>query len=89
LVRFEQLNLMHLDGCITPASGHTCGGYDVIFCRNVLMYFDTEAVRKVLDSFYSLLNEGGFLLLGHAESLLPMGTSLIPVQYGREYVHKK
>ncbi|HWP42782.1 MAG TPA: protein-glutamate O-methyltransferase CheR [Blastocatellia bacterium] len=86
VIQFEQLNLMSL----SPDSDSLNGSrYDVIFCRNVLMYFDTEAVKKTLCSFYSMLNEGGFLLLGHAESLLPMGTLFKPVQFGREYVHQK
>lgn len=88
-IHFEQLNLINLDGRAGGVSGQNDGNYDVIFCRNVLMYFDSEAVKKTLNSFYSLLNDGGYILLGHAESLLPMETSFKPVQLGREYVHRK
>jgi chemotaxis protein methyltransferase CheR len=45
------------------------GGYDVIFCRNVLMYFTPEAVRKVLARLTEALAPGGYLFLGHAETL--------------------
>ncbi|HET9533049.1 MAG TPA: CheR family methyltransferase, partial [Blastocatellia bacterium] len=83
VIEFEQLNLINLD------CDRKRGGYDVIFCRNVLMYFDAEAVNKTLNSFYSMLNEGGYVLLGHAESLLPKETCFKPVQFGREYVHKR
>ncbi|HEY4716829.1 MAG TPA: CheR family methyltransferase, partial [bacterium] len=43
---------------------------DVIFCRNVIIYFDLESKKKVIQNFYDKLNNGGYLLLGHAESLM-------------------
>lgn len=42
---------------------------DVIFCRNMLIYFDDVIRRQVISSFYDQLNPGGFLLLGHSESI--------------------
>ncbi|MEO5333790.1 MAG: protein-glutamate O-methyltransferase CheR [Magnetococcus sp. YQC-5] len=44
-------------------------GYDVIFCRNLLIYFDQESRRRAAETFYDALNPGGFLFLGHAESM--------------------
>jgi chemotaxis protein methyltransferase CheR len=88
-VRFEQSNLMNLsrgDNSHAPLSGD---GFDVIFCRNVLMYFDEEAAGNTLSAFHSLLKRGGYLLLGHAESLLPFGTPFEAVQFGRELIHRK
>jgi chemotaxis protein methyltransferase CheR len=43
---------------------------DVIFCRNVMMYFDEAEQRRLIDKFYRCLNAGGYLFVGHAESLL-------------------
>jgi chemotaxis protein methyltransferase CheR len=43
---------------------------DVIFCRNVMMYFDEAEQKRLIDKFYRCLNPNGFLLVGHAESLL-------------------
>ena len=86
-IRFEQYNLMQLNGDGWEATPP--GGFDLIFCRNVLMYFDEEAVKRSLASLHSLLAEGGYLLLGHAESLMPLGTGFKPVQFGRELVHRK
>ncbi|WP_141735227.1 chemotaxis-specific protein-glutamate methyltransferase CheB [Oligoflexus tunisiensis] len=43
--------------------------FDLIFCRNVLIYFSNEAVQKVLASFFKALKPGGLLITGHAESL--------------------
>jgi chemotaxis protein methyltransferase CheR len=42
---------------------------DVIFCRNVMMYFDEAEQRRLIDKFYRCLNPDGFLFVGHAESL--------------------
>jgi len=46
--------------------------YDVIFCRNVLIYFSETALRKTVEHFASALREGGLLFLGHAESIIGM-----------------
>lgn len=43
--------------------------FDFIFCRNVLIYFDDLSRRQVLDHFYNSLNCGGYIFLGHAESV--------------------
>jgi len=45
------------------------GPLDVIFCRNVMIYFDNEMRSRVLREMYSLLKPGGYLMVGHAESL--------------------
>ena len=44
--------------------------YDVIFCRNVMMYFDEAEQKRLVDKFYRRLNPQGYLFVGHAESLL-------------------
>jgi chemotaxis protein methyltransferase CheR len=43
---------------------------DVIFCRNVMMYFDEAEQKRLVEKFYRCLNPGGYLFVGHAESLL-------------------
>jgi chemotaxis protein methyltransferase CheR len=43
---------------------------DVIFCRNVMMYFDEAEQKRLIDKFARCLNPGGYLFVGHAESLL-------------------
>jgi len=43
---------------------------DVIFCRNVMMYFDEAEQKRLVEKFYRCLNVGGYLFVGHAESLL-------------------
>jgi chemotaxis protein methyltransferase CheR len=44
-------------------------GYDFIFCRNVLIYFDDLSRKAVVDHFYNALNRGGYVFLGHSESI--------------------
>ncbi|NVL90493.1 MAG: protein-glutamate O-methyltransferase CheR [Desulfobacterales bacterium] len=43
---------------------------DIIFCRNVMIYFDTGVKKKLINNFFNVLERDGFLCLGHAESLI-------------------
>jgi chemotaxis protein methyltransferase CheR len=45
------------------------GGFDVIFCRNVLIYFDDTSRRTAAENLYENLYPGGFICLGHTESM--------------------
>ena len=62
-VAFEQKNLLESGPAGDPRD------LDAIFCRNVLIYFDDEDVAKVVQRFYDSLRPGGWLFLGHSESL--------------------
>ena len=61
LVTFKQLNLHH--------EWPVRGPFDVIFCRNVVIYFDKPTQIKLFDRFASVLAKDGFLYCGHSESL--------------------
>ncbi|MFA5866383.1 MAG: CheR family methyltransferase [Actinomycetota bacterium] len=65
------------------------GGWDIIFCRNVTIYFKLETVRAVVGGFYNALRDGGYLFIGHAESLYKVSDDFIPVHLGHAYVYKK
>lgn len=54
-------------------------GVDVIFCRNVLIYFDRNAQRSVIDSFAAIQNRGHYLFLGHSESIRGFETKYVQV----------
>ncbi len=51
------------------------GTLDVVMCRNVIIYFDPESRRRVIQMFYEKLRPGGHLLLGHSESLINLSSA--------------
>ncbi len=61
LTTFRPLNLLE--------SYSLLGKFDIIFCRNVLIYFSPEVKSKILNQFATSLNPGGYLMLGASESL--------------------
>ena len=64
-------------------------GMDVIFCRNALIYFDDRSRRQVLNSFYDSLLPGGFIFLGHSESVGRISAAFEPVRFGNTIVYQK
>jgi len=77
LISFSRVNLR-------DASWPVSGPFDAIFCRNVLIYFDAPSRHAVLTRLMNQLVPGGYLFLGHAESLLGMSDrvrSLMPAVY--------
>lgn len=68
-VTFRRLNL-----CQPKFPFH--GTFDVIFCRNVMIYFDKPTQCELVGKFVAALGVGGYLFIGHSESLLGMNTGL-------------
>lgn len=62
------------------------GGMDVIFCRNVMIYFDKETQAEVVQKFYDGLASGGYLFIGHSESLCNLNHRFV---YIRPTVYRK
>ncbi|HUV30166.1 MAG TPA: protein-glutamate O-methyltransferase CheR [Acidobacteriota bacterium] len=63
LVKFSHMNLND------PRMISLISGVDVVFCRNVMAYFSHEAKKRLVRAFYNALRPGGYLYVGHAESL--------------------
>lgn len=82
-VRFFQANLS------APNGTFGWGTYDAILCRNMLIYFSDEAFEGAVGLFARSLAPGGYLLLGHSESLLDRTTELAPVSFGTGVVYRK
>lgn len=83
LVHFSVANL------IDPADVRSVGRVDIIFCRNVLIYFDPKSRQTTTNLFYERLLPGGFLLLGHSESLLNTETPFEPVHLEGDLVYRR
>jgi len=83
LVTFIRLNLLD------QARQRLIWEMDAIFCRNVLIYFDQEAKQRAADLFYEKLSPGGYLLLGHAESLLHMATPFLRRSMQQDLAYQK
>jgi chemotaxis protein methyltransferase CheR len=82
-VEFRRLNL--LDGEEIASVGEV----DIIFCRNVLIYFDSRTTERVIGAFDRLLAPEGYLLLGHADSLIGMKHSLETIHTGQTFYYRK
>jgi chemotaxis protein methyltransferase CheR len=83
LVSFGHLNLLDEDMLAV------IGEVDVILCRNVLMYFDLPVRQRVASSFARKLVPGGYLLLGHSESLLSVSTPFELVHLKNDMVYRR
>src|SRR5438874_10612671 len=65
------------------------GHLDVIFCRNVIIYFDDLSKKVVVSNFFNRLTENGYLLLGHSESLISLSTQFKLRHLKNDMVYQK
>lgn len=84
LVDFKRLNLV-----TDPLPIEEVGTCDVIFCRNVIIYFTHETAKYVIEHFFDILNPGGYLFLGHSETLWKMSNKYSLVEIGDAFIYKK
>jgi chemotaxis protein methyltransferase CheR len=72
MVEFRRINFMDAEfGLAQPA--------DAIFCRNVIIYFDRKTQEQILQKLAAALVPGGYIFVGHSESLHAMNVPLVPV----------
>lgn len=81
MVRFEQFDLRR------SMAGK--GPFDIVFCRNVLIYFDVETKRQILGEIYKTLVPGGYLTLGAAETLLNLNSDFLRLTFDQTTYYQK
>jgi chemotaxis protein methyltransferase CheR len=82
-VRFSQVNASDV------AAMRGFAAVDVIFCRNMLIYFDDRSRLKVVELFYDSLTQGGFICLGHSESMSRISSLFTPRGFPQAIVYQK
>jgi chemotaxis protein methyltransferase CheR len=70
MVQFRQLNLLH--------DFSQLGSFDIIFCRNVLIYFDQETKARIFERLAKVVDADGFMVLGAAESVVGISDAFKP-----------
>lgn len=81
--RFDHLNLYE------RVRMRAMGSFDIIFCCNVLIYFDQASKIQVVSDLYDALNPGGFLFIGYAESLHGISTAFKLINFPKTVAYKK
>ncbi len=81
-VAFRPVNL------IDAASVASEGRFEVIFCRNVLIYFDDAARARAIENLRNALMPGGFVCLGHTESISRISSRFTPMRYEDAVVYR-
>ncbi len=80
MVVFDYHNLMNENGT---------KDFDVIFCRNVLIYFDEQTQKKVIDKFHRSLLPNGYIFLGHSETLQGINDNFVFIHHKRGTAYRK
>ena len=83
LITFGQINLSDRMQLKRVERSH------IVFCRNVIIYFDDDMKKKVIGSFYDNLLPGGYLLIGHSESLHNISRAFKPTHYPGAIIYRK
>jgi chemotaxis protein methyltransferase CheR len=82
-VEFTKVNLAE------PADTRSYRDFDVIFCRNLLIYFDDVSRKAAAETFYDAMKPGSFLCLGHSESMSRISSSFLVRRFVDAIVYQK
>jgi len=63
--------------------------FDIVFCRNVIIYFDAKAQEDVINGFYNSMTNHSYLFIGHSESLFGMKTKFIFTKFDETCLYMK
>ena len=76
-------------GNLTQTPMPSTGPQDIVFCKNVAIYFRAEVTRKLLEGLHNTLAPDGYLLLGHAESLWQVSDDFTLVEHDQAFCYRK
>lgn len=82
-VRFTRVNVTD------PAETAAYRDFDVVFCRNLLFYFDDTSRRRAAEAFHQALNPGGFVCLGMSDSMSRISSRFVPRRFPDAVVYQK
>jgi chemotaxis protein methyltransferase CheR len=88
-IRFIRLNLDDLMNSECPSWNHGLGLFDIIFCRNVMIYFAPPCQQKLVDTLYRLMLPEGYLFTGDAEPLHLFSHEFLPVAEAGCLIYQK
>lgn len=83
MTRFTVGNLLQLNNLLAAHSA------DIIFCRNVLIYFSDDTTKQITAGFARILKPEGLLFLGHSESLARISNQYLPIRFPGAIIYKK
>lgn len=86
MVTFSYLNFAD---DVYPSLSNNTGAMDVIFCRNVLMYFSAGQTKQIAGNFYRALVDGGWLIVSPVEASNALFTSFTPVEFPGAVLYRK
>ncbi|MBI1883280.1 MAG: hypothetical protein HYS08_03635 [Chlamydiae bacterium] len=84
MVQFQYHNLVR-----DPFSLPLMQNLDILFCRNVIIYFNIETIRRILSQFAECLLTDGFLFVGHAETLWNLSDDFSPIEFPQTFLYQK
>ena len=84
MVKFEYFNLIK-----EPYPLAKMEGWDIIFCRNVTIYFKLESIVRVIHNFYRSLKNSGYFFIGYAETLQHISSEFVPFKWKDIFIYKK
>jgi chemotaxis protein methyltransferase CheR len=84
MVAFEWVNLAE-----APFSPDAMTVWDIIFCRNVIIYFTKSHSQRLMTNFYASLAEGGFLFAGSSETMRYLNEDFVPIQMEDAFIYQK
>ncbi|MCB9799682.1 MAG: tetratricopeptide repeat protein [Candidatus Omnitrophica bacterium] len=86
MVRFERLNLVKGP---YGAENFSPEGFDIVFCRNVTIYFEVAVIKRIIPWFHRVMVKNGYLFLGATESLWGISNLFHPIEFPHAFIYQR